>query len=354
MATDFMIYGATGYTGRLLAREAAERGLRPLVSGRNEAKLRELAEPLGLEHVAVSLDDRDALRKALDGVRVVLHAAGPFSATSEPMLDACLETGTSYLDITGEIDVFEACAARDDEARDRGILVMPGVGFDVVPSDCLAAHVKRRLPDATALHLAISGTNTISRGTAKTAVEAVRHGARVRRDGRIVELKEPLAREFDFGDGSHRFLAVAWGDVATAYHSTRIPDVTVYFMATRQLEKMAGLGAVARWLLGTAPMQAYLRRKIDQRPEGPSDKQRAAGRAHLLAVAENEAGESVRSQLLTPEGYTLTYLTGLAIVERVLQGETEPGFRTPSTAFGADFITEIEGCQRKDHEAPAP
>ncbi len=348
MATDFMIYGATGYTGRLLSREAAKRGLSPLLSGRNGALLRELAEPLGFEHLAVPLSDARALCDALAGVRVVLHAAGPFSTTSEPMLDACLEAGVHYLDITGEIDVFEACAGRDAEARERGILVMPGVGFDVVPSDCLAAHVKRCLEDATSLVLAISGMNAMSRGTAKTGAEAIGRGTRVRRGGKIVELRKPLALELDYGDGPCRSLAVSWGDVSTAYHSTKIPDVTVYFAATRQLERLTGLGPVSRWLLGTAPVQALLRRGIDRQPEGPSERQRAAGRANLLAIAENEAGERVVSQLYTPEGYTLTCLTGLAIVERMLQGEVEPGFKTPSMAFGPDFITGVEGCQRKD------
>jgi short subunit dehydrogenase-like uncharacterized protein len=348
MSNDFMIYGATGYTGKLLARQAKDRGLTPVLAGRDPEKLEAVAEPLGFEHRAVSLGDRDGLRDALAGVGVVLHSAGPFSATSEPMVDACLETGTHYLDITGEIDVFEACAARDAEARERGVVVMPGVGFDVVPSDCLAAHVHRRLNDATSLSIAIQGLGGMSRGTAKTGAEALGRRTRVRRGGRIVEASEPLVEDVDYGDGPKKSLAVSWGDVSTAYHSTGIPDVTVFFAATRQLEKLTGMGPVTRWLLGTALMQAVARRMIDRQPPGPSEEQRRKGSSTLVAVAENAAGGRAVSRLSTPEGYTLTALTGIEIAVRVLAGEVEAGFHTPSSAFGPDFILAFEGCVRED------
>src|SRR5690606_37223372 len=151
----------------------------------------------------------------LSQVDVVLHIAGPFSQTSQPMVDACLRTGTHYLDITGEIDVFEACAARDEAAQKAGVMIMPGVGFDVVPSDCLAAHMKARLPDATELTLAISGLGHMSHGTAKTGVESIGKGTRIRRGGRIVTSRKPLHREIDFGQGAKSCIAIGWGDVST-------------------------------------------------------------------------------------------------------------------------------------------
>lgn len=348
MSGKLMIYGATGYTGRLLAATAKERGLEPLASGRDPEKLRRLAEPLGFEHRAVSLSDRRALEAALEEVDVVLHAAGPFSSTSAPMLDACLATGTHYLDITGEIDVFESCAARDGEARGAGVVVMPGVGFDVVPSDCLAAHVKGRLPDATSLTIGIQGLSGMSRGTAKSSVESIRRLSRVRRGGRIVDLPAPLVLDLDYGGGPEKSVAVSWGDVSTAYYSTGIPDVTVCFAATRQIEKLLALGPLSRWFLGTSLMQAVIKRKIDQRPEGPTDEERAAGRAILVAIADNGGGERATSRLHTPEGYTLTAATGIEAASRVQRGDVEPGFRTPSMAFGADFVLEFDGCRRED------
>lgn len=348
MTDRFMIYGATGYTGKLVARTAKALGFRPLLAARNEARLKSVAGQHGFEYQAFSLDDTPALVAALSQVDAVLHIAGPFSQTSKPMLDACIRTKTHYLDITGEIDVFEACASRDAEAREAGIMVMPGVGFDVVPSDCLAAHMKARMPDAVELTLAISGLGHTSRGTAKTGVESVGKGTRIRRDGDIVTAKQTPRRDFDFGAGTKPAIAIGWGDVSTAFHSTGIPNITVYFEASPQLEQMANLGGFARWIASRGFMQRRLKAAIDNQPEGPTDAERREGFAVLLGEAVNAAGERVVSKLRTPEGYTLTAMTSLETVRRVLSGEVTPGFQTPSSAFGADYITEFDGCIRQD------
>src|SRR5690606_39207990 len=194
-----LIYGANGYTGRLAAQHAVERGLRPVLAGRSTAEVRALADELGFEWRAFPLDNPAAVREALDGITAVLHAAGPFSATSKPMADACIATGTHYIDITGEIPVFEALVARDAEARDAGTVLLPGAGFDVAPSDCLAAHVKQRLPSATRLRLGIQPGRSVSRGTARTMIEGAARGTAVRRNGRIVELAEMPTASIDFG-----------------------------------------------------------------------------------------------------------------------------------------------------------
>lgn len=346
-----MIYGATGYTGKLTARAAAEKGLKPILAGRNAAKLQAIAEPLGLEWAAVSLDRPEALDKALERVDAVLHIAGPFSATSKPMLDACLRTKTHYMDITGEISVFEACAARDAEALAAGIMVLPGVGFDVVPSDCLAAHMKRRLPEAQRLEMGIAGLSNISHGTAKTMVEMISTGTQVRRGGRIKALGKPPRRTMDYGQGERASIGVGWGDISTAFHSTGIPDITVYFEASKDMERMASLGPLGRWIMGTAPMQRFLKRMVDRLPEGPTDAERAASQAILVGEAVDGAGNMVRSRLQTPEGYSLTAQTGLAIVQKAVNGEAKPGFQTPSNAYGADFILEFDGVSRVDLNA---
>ena len=206
----FLIYGATGFTGKLTARTAKERGLKPILAGRNRAKLMAVADPLGFQYRAFELSDPHAIDAALGEVDVVLHIAGPFSATSKPMTDACLRTGTHYLDITGEIDVFEGLAARDAEAKRAGIMLMPGVGFDVVPSDCLAAHLKQRLPDAIDLKIDIGGLNAVSHGTMKSMVESIPNGARVRRDGRIITVSRPRETSCDFGEGPVSTLVLPW------------------------------------------------------------------------------------------------------------------------------------------------
>ena len=348
MSEKFMIYGATGYTGKLVARTAKALGMNPILAARNEARLKSVAGQHGFDYRAFDLSDTPTLKEALAEVDVVLHIAGPFSATSKPMLDACMATGTHYLDITGEIDVFEACAARDEEAREAEIMVMPGVGFDVVPSDCLAAHMKARMPDAVDLVLSISGLGAMSRGTAKTGVESIGQGTRVRRDGRIVALKAPPRAELDFGEGPKSTIAVGWGDVATAFHSTGIPNITVYFEASPQLEQMATLGGFKRWIASRGFMQKRLKAQVDQMPEGPTDAERREGRGVLMGEATNALGDRVVSRLTCPEGYTLTAMTSLEIVRRTLAGDIQPGFKTPSLAFGADFITEFDGCNREE------
>lgn len=348
MTARFMIYGATGYTGKLVARTAKALGMQPLLAGRNEARLKSVAGQHGFEYQAFGLDDTAALTSALSQVDAVLHIAGPFAHTSKPMLDACIKTKTHYLDITGEIDVFEACAARDAEAREAGIMVLPGVGFDVVPSDCLAAHMKARMPDAVELTLAIAGLGYMSRGTAKTGVESIGLGTRVRREGEIVSVAKPPRRDFDFGQGPKHGIAIGWGDVSTAYHSTGISNITVFFEASPQLEQMANLGGFKRWLASRAFMQKRLKARIDAQPEGPTDAERRAGNAVLLGEAVNAAGDRVVSKLQTPEGYTLTAMTSLETVRRVLGGQFQPGFQTPSRAYGGDYIAEFDGCTLQD------
>src|SRR5436309_7478060 len=254
MSDPLLIYGATGFTGRLMIAGALERGLRPVLAGRDEARLAALAGGLGLEYRTARLGDGPALDAALRDVRVVLHAAGPFSETSRPMVEACLRAGAHYLDITGEISVIEALAARHAEARRRGVMVMPSVGFDVVPSDCLAAHVAARLPGARHLALGITGLRIATRGSAKTLTEHAFHGVQVRRGGALVRVPAgALRRGFDFGDGLRPSLAVLWGDVATAWYTTGIPDVEVYFEANPVVLSLLFATRWFGWLLATAP-----------------------------------------------------------------------------------------------------
>ena len=342
---DILIYGATGYTGRLIVERALARGLRPLLGGRSHAAVTALARESGLEARDFALADA---ADHLSGVSTVLHVAGPFSATARPMADACIATGTNYIDITGEIDVFEALAARDAEAKAAGVVLLPGAGFDVVPSDCLAAHMKRRLPGATSLDLVVGGLASVSRGTAKTMAEGIALGTRARVGGRIVELDATPRGTADFGGGLKPTIGVSWGDVATAYHSTGIPDIRVFFEAMPELERAAAMPAWLKRLVASPPGQWLVRSAIDRMPPGPDAAARAAGRAVLIAHAADAAGGRASSQLVTPEGYALTAETALEVARRVNAGEVAPGFHTPATAFGPDFVLGFAGVTRRD------
>ncbi|QGY03144.1 NAD(P)H-binding protein [Methylobacterium mesophilicum SR1.6/6] len=346
--TAIMIYGATGYTGRLLAEHAVGQGLRPILAGRDPEKLRPLAARLGLAWRASRLDDPDGLRAALADVAVVIHAAGPFSKTARPMAEACLAVGAHYSDITGEISVLEALAARDADAKAAGIVLLPAAGFDVVPSDCLAAHVAARLPGANRLRISIGGFGGFSRGTARTMAEGIAWGTRVRRGGRIVELPSPPRGSADFGRGSRRTVGLGLGDVSSAWYSTGVPDIDVYFEAFPAMAAAAGLPAGLRRIIAAETAQRLINRGIDRLPEGPSAAARASARSTFLAEAWDATGRRVASRMETPEGYTLTVRTALEVARRLAAGAVAAGFHTPVTAFGADFILGFPDVVRTD------
>jgi len=348
MSAPLLIYGATGYSGRLITRAMIEFGVRPVIAGRDGARLARFAETLGLEYRVASLAEPDRLDAALRDIQVVLHAAGPFSATSRPVVDACLRTGVHYVDISGEVEVIEALARRDGEARQRGIMVMPGIGFDVVAGDCLAAHVAHRLPGAEQLALGVSGLRYMTRGTAKSVVEAADYGV-VRRDGSITRVPlGSLRHGFDFGAGLRPCLNISWGDIAAAYYTTGIPNIEVYGESTPVLEGFLASSRYFGWLLGSAPVKAWLRTSVDLLPEGPTDEERAAARAVVVAEARDRRGRRAISRLRTPEVYTFTGMTGAAIVRRVLGGDLEVGFQTPGRVYGGDFVLSFAGVSRED------
>ncbi len=344
----FLIYGATGYTGKLMAERAKKIGLSPLLSGRNPEKLKQVAEPLGFEYEAVSLNDEQGMINLLSKIDLVIHTAGPFSGTAKPMVDACLKTKTNYLDITGEISVFERHKSLDSKAKDAGILIMSGVGFDVVPTDCLSAHIKKRMPDAEQLKISIGGLSKISAGTAKTAIENIDRSFTVRRNGKIIQLKKPLYGKADFGKGEVETVSVTWGDIATAYYSTGIPNISVFFQLTSQTKKMVMMNRLTKWFLSLPPIQKKLKSGIEKKFKGPDKTERETAKAIIFAEAVNSTGEKVVSKLITPEGYKLTCMTALEIANRVLSGNVKPGYFTPAMLFGTDLITDIDGVELTD------
>jgi len=344
---NFLIYGANGYTGEIIAREAAKRGLKPILAGRKKESIEKLANELDLPFRVFALDETDKLEAALNEVDFVLHCAGPFSITSKPMCQACLRTGRHYLDITGEIAVFEAMARLDEKAKAADIMIMPGTGFDVVPSDSLAVHLKNRLPSATNLTLAFFGTGKISHGTQATMTMNIGRGGAVRRDGEIVPV--PAAwkvRPIDFGPVLKRGVTIPWGDVSTAYYSTGIPNIEVYTVVPPQAQKMMVLSRYIGFLLATKPVQKYLQSRIPR--GGASAEERAKGKVYLYGEVSDDEGNKIASRLFGPEPYNLTVETALKIAERIIAGHAPRGFQTPAKAYGADMILEIPGVTRED------
>ena len=345
----WIIYGAYGYTGVLVADEALRRGHTPVLAGRSADKLVPLAERLGLDHVAIDLEDEDDLAKTVAGFDLVFHAAGPFIHTSAPMVRACLKGDTNYVDITGEVAVFEQNLSYDQQARQKGIAVMSGVGFDVIPSDCMAKYVADRVVDPTQLELAIASTGIPSAGTIKTVLEHIPKGILVRRNGRLVRYppgKE--ARRIRFVDRERTVLPASWGDLATAYRTTGIPNITT-FMAfpERTASFMRWVAPLSQNLLAIGPIRRLLQKSIEKIVHGPDEHTRQTARSYLWARAANEKGDECQVWLETLEGYHFTAVAGVRCVERIF-AERPQGVLTPAVAFGADFVLEIPGTKRYD------
>jgi short subunit dehydrogenase-like uncharacterized protein len=343
-SNDFLIYGVNGFTGHLIAERAKERGLSPIVAGRNAGAVQEIASRLGFPHRVFDLEHPDALSEGLRGVKLVLHCAGPYSKTSRPMVDACLNAGAHYLDITGEYPVLEAVLARGEEAKRRGVVLLPAVGFDVVPTDCMAAALQRELPGATRLELAFTGdAMRPSPGTAKTTVENLHVGTVVRRGGRLTKLSAPVFREIPFDGTTRTGMSIPWGDIVTAYQSTSIPDITVYSVVPRNVARAAPMLRFVAPVLKNPAVIGFLQRQVEKRATGPTDEMRRSARMHVWGRVEDGAGKSVEGHLDVPEGYELTVVSALASAERVLRGDVPAGATTPSRAFGADFVTKLPG-----------
>jgi short subunit dehydrogenase-like uncharacterized protein len=317
------------------------------LAGRNAAKVEALAKQYNFEFRAFDLNNSAKLDAALREVEFVLHCAGPFSLTSQKMVEACLRTKRHYLDITGEIAVFEAMAQLDKRATDAGIMIMPGVGFDVVPSDCLAKHLKNRLPSATHLTLAFYGLGKISHGTQATMTMNVGSGGAIRQNGKITSVPAAYkTREIDFGEVKKLGVTIPWGDVSTAFYSTGIPNIEVYTVVPEPQLKLLKLSRYFGWLLAVKPINNLLQSQIPA--GGPSDEERAKGKTYLWGEATDDAGNTVEARQQGAEGYTTTALTALKIAEKILNGNFCAGFQTPAKCYGADLILEIEGVERYD------
>lgn len=349
--STWMLYGAYGFTGKLIVEEALRRGHWPVLAGRNPAKLAELAATSGLEWISIDLDEPDRLAREVEPFDLVFHAAGPFVRTSEPMIAACLAGGAHYLDITGELSVFENTFRQGSAAKAAGVTLMSGVGYDIVPSDCLARYVADQLPGATHLETGLRALADVSSGTVKSGqvnLGDMPGGSAVRRDGRLVA--RPLGRDtrtVRFSDGVEKTLvAFPWGDLVTAYHTTGIPNITSYLaMPFRTgLPLLSRAAALALRLPGA---RALAERAATLAFSGPDEAAQQSGRTYLWARVADEQGHSVEAWLETGEVYRFTAMAGVRAVERV-RAENPRGALTPAGAFGADFALDIDGVRRFD------
>jgi short subunit dehydrogenase-like uncharacterized protein len=346
--TRLLLYGAYGYTGRLAAELAAAQHLDVVLAGRNQEALAALGARLGLPTRVVGLNHARQLSEALNDIACVVHMAGPFAVTAAPMLSACLATQTNYVDITGEIEVFEAMWARKEEIQRASITAVLGAGFDVVPTDCLAAYVAGKLERPASLVIALRGLESASQGTLRTAIRQISKPVLCRRKGAIVSLDDRSARWIDFGLGNELCVPVSWGDVATAFHSTGIGNITVYFRRTTLLRSADILGRLFGPLLRSRIGQRGLAALVRRFPEGPGPEERTAHRSTIWAEATDASGRSSRASLSTPNPYDFAANSALEISSRIGASPVPLGLITPAQAFGADFVLDLPGCSRMD------
>jgi short subunit dehydrogenase-like uncharacterized protein len=341
---DWMIYGANGYTGELIARDAKRRGAAPVLAGRDAAKIAGLARQLNLPSRAFSLDQPLEIGSALQGIGLLLNCAGPFSRTAYPLMRACLAARVHYLDITGEIDILEGAHRLDGDAKAAGVVLCPGVGFDVAPTDCLALMLKTALPEANELALGFESDQRMSQGTARTAVEALGKSGKIRRDGRIVDLALGRGcRTIDFGRGPKQAMPLPWGDVASAYYTTGIPNITVYTPASSPMLAAARLMNAFQFILRAPEVQAWLVKRIGKNLRGPDAAARDASPTWLWGEAKDPSGRRKEIRIASLNGYTLTVFSALAIVERLIAEGFSPGCWTPAAIMGKDFVLTLPG-----------
>ena len=339
------VYGAYGYTGRLIVDALLRNGVRPVLGGRDARRLDALARQTGLETRPCAVKD---LAEALVGLDALVLAAGPFGATAAPAVEACLRTRTHYLDVSGDYRSIDLVRTFHPRAHARGVMLLPAVGFDVVASDCLMAYVAGRLPGATELSLGVSGLELLSRGSAYTIIELLGQPVAVRRHGVLTHVPiGSLNRFFDFGRGPRSSVATSWGDVVTAYHTTGVPNTSVFFEATMAVRLTTELTRIAPTYLQNPVAQRWMRAYASTLSSGPSTHQRVSRSACLVAEARHATGV-VRARLQTPEAYSFTALSAAAIVRRVLRGDTEVGFQTPARLYGPEFVLAIDGVTRTE------
>jgi short subunit dehydrogenase-like uncharacterized protein len=345
MKDKILIYGVTGYTGALIAQEAVKQGIKPVIGGRNADKLQKIAAELGVEYRAFGIENA---ADALHDVKVLLNCAGPFKLTSELLARACIAAGTHYLDIAGEVPEFETIAKLANAAQAAGVMLMPGVGFGVVPTDCVALYLTQQLPDATNLTLAFKTVGGASRGTVVTVLSDIHNNGVVRRNGQL-ESAPPAwkSRKIAFESASEGTVYNPWrGDLITAYYSTGIPNIETYAAFPANLQFMMKLARRANWLFKLGFVQNFLKKQMENQPEGPTPAERAAGKAFVWGEVTNTRGEKRVARLETPEAYDATALTAVAILRKISAGQFTSGFKTPAQVYGADFVLEIPGFKR--------
>jgi len=320
--TTLMIYGAAGYTGRMVCANARAAGTEFVIGGRpqDEAKFATLASALGVQYRLFAIDDLAGARAALTDTAALLNCAGPFLRTAEPLMKACISAGAHYLDIAAELDSYRLAEILDKDASAAGVMLLPGSGGSVAMLGSLASHAAKRVVAPSSLCIALHVAGAFSRGSAISASENLAVQCLRRTDGILVERSADEAREFDFGNGPAISFPVTLPDVMTIWHTTQIPNIETFVHVSEGAFPDGAIAAMA---------------------DGPTLEQRESNRYRASVEVTGQDGKTFRSILDTVNGYTFTALAAAEAARRVLAGETCPGFQTPVGLFGDGFAETI-------------
>lgn len=344
---SLLIYGANGYTGKLVVQQALAKGLKPTIAGRNGESISKMATEFGLPYLVFSLDNIDEIARHLNPFSVVLHCAGPFSETARPMIEACLISQTHYLDITGEIAILDWTFQKNTEAISKNIMLMCGVGFDLVPTDCVANKLKNLMPDATHLEIAFfMKGGSISHGTMTTMANNLGNTSYERINEKLVP--KPLAHKgktVDFKIDKKFCISIPWGDLYSAYVSTQIPNITTYSAASKSTYYILKLQFILNPVLKSKWFKNIFKKYIDKNITGPTPEQNKNGRSYVYGAAANALGNRIETVLECAESYQITAIAAVHIAQKVLAGNSKSGYQTPASCYGADLILEMEGSQ---------
>lgn len=353
MTRRVLLYGATGFSGRMIAERLHQGGHDIVLAGRDARRLSVLAETFGAPYRIFDLGDPQRIEHGLADIHVVLNAAGPFLRTASVMIDACIRTRTHYVDIAGEWPVFASAVSRGRVAAAGGTMLMPGAGFSIVASDCLLAHAAAQVSDATLLRVAVSQPAVMSRGTLRSMSAMTSRTVMVRRDGTLRPIPVgQLERSFDFGEGLRTGVAVSLPDVVTGQHTTGVASIEAYAEAAWSSRILYQGGAIAASILNDDVVQQSLELLSAFWPAAPSPAVRQQAGHVIVAETVDRWRRTRQFRLRTLDGYTVTAMTSGAIIERILGDDLIPGFQTPADLYGADLIAGL-GCAWFD-DLPGP
>ncbi|PRA44900.1 hypothetical protein CQ062_24205 [Ochrobactrum sp. MYb68] len=318
--TRLMIYGVTGYTGRMAAEHAKGAGTPLVLAGRKDATLSKLSADLGAEYRVFGLNGADEIDDGLAGISVLLNCAGPFVRTADALMKAAIRNGIHYLDTAAELDSYRLAETLDEDSRAAGVMLMPGGGGSVAMLGSLAGHAASRVNDARKIRIALHVAGGLSRGPAISAMENLTVETLARTDGRLVEIAADGIRKFDFGKGPVDCFPVTLPDLITIWRATGVPDVETFVRVTGEGFPQGDLSLL---------------------PDGPSEEERLASRNQAAVEVTGADGKTVHSILDTVNGYTFTAMAAAEAGRRVLVGEFRPGFQTPAALFGNGFAQTV-------------